>query len=36
MSFSKYLRAVFALLAAGVIAFGVAACGDDEDDSGSD
>jgi glycine betaine/choline ABC-type transport system substrate-binding protein len=36
MSFSNYLRAVFALLAAGVIAFGVAACGDDEDDSGSD
>ena len=35
MSFSKYLRAVFALLAAGVIAFGVAACGDDEDDSDS-
>ena len=36
MSFSKYLRALFALLAAGVIAFGVAACGDDDDDSGSD
>jgi glycine betaine/choline ABC-type transport system substrate-binding protein len=36
MSFSNYLRAAFALLAAGVIAFGVAACGDDEDDSGSD
>jgi len=36
MSFSKYLRALFALLAAGVIAFGVAACGDDEDDSGSE
>ena len=36
MSFSKYLRALFALLAAGVIAFGVAACGDDDDDSGSE
>jgi glycine betaine/choline ABC-type transport system substrate-binding protein len=36
MSFSKYLRALFALLAAGVIAFGVAACGDDEEDSGSE
>ena len=36
MSFSKYLRALFALLAAGVIAFGVAACGDDDDDSSSE
>jgi glycine betaine/choline ABC-type transport system substrate-binding protein len=36
MSFSKYLRALFALLAAGVIAFGVAACGDDSDNSSSD
>jgi glycine betaine/choline ABC-type transport system substrate-binding protein len=36
MSFSKYLRALFALLAAGVIAFGAVACGDDEDDSGSE
>ncbi|MDX6587203.1 MAG: osmoprotectant transport system substrate-binding protein opuBD [Solirubrobacterales bacterium] len=36
MSFSNYLRALFALLAAGVIAFGVAACGDDDDDSGSE
>ena len=36
MSFSKYMRALFALLAAGVIAFGVAACGDDDDDSGSE
>src|SRR5688572_32249525 len=36
MSFSNYLRALFALLAAGVIAFGVAACGDDEDGSESE
>ncbi len=36
MSFSKYLRALFALLATGVIAFGVAACGDDDDDGGSE
>ena len=36
MDFSKYLRALFALMCAGVIAFGVAACGDDEEDSGSD
>ena len=34
MTFSKYTRALFALLAAGVIAFGIVACGDDEDDGG--
>ena len=34
MSFSKYLRAPFALVAAGVIAFGVAAFGDEDSDSG--
>jgi len=35
MDFMKYMRALFALIAAGVIAFGVAACGDDDEDSGS-
>ncbi|MDQ3729585.1 MAG: hypothetical protein M3355_08345 [Actinomycetota bacterium] len=36
MSFNNHLRALFALLIAGVLAFGVAACGDDEEDSGGD
>jgi glycine betaine/choline ABC-type transport system substrate-binding protein len=36
MSFSKYLRALFAFLAAGIIAFGAVACGDDDDDSGGE
>lgn len=36
MSFQERLRALFALMAAGVIAFGIAACGDDEEDSGGD
>lgn len=36
MSFNTYLRALFALLIAGVLAFGVAACGDDEEDSGGE
>jgi glycine betaine/choline ABC-type transport system substrate-binding protein len=35
MDFKGYTRALFALIAAAVIVFGVAACGDD-DDSGSD
>lgn len=35
MSFTDYTRALFALLAAGVIALGVAACGDDEDNGDS-
>jgi glycine betaine/choline ABC-type transport system substrate-binding protein len=34
MSLSRYLRALFALLAACVIGIGVAACGDDEDGGG--
>jgi glycine betaine/choline ABC-type transport system substrate-binding protein len=36
MSFSKYLRALFALLAVGIIAFGAVACGDEDDDSGGE
>jgi glycine betaine/choline ABC-type transport system substrate-binding protein len=35
MDFMRYTRALFALIAAGVIAFGAAACGDDDEDSGS-
>ncbi|MDQ2676505.1 MAG: quaternary ammonium transporter [Actinomycetota bacterium] len=34
MDFMKYTRALFALFAAGVIAFGIAACGDEDEDSG--
>ena len=36
MRFDFRLRALFALLAALVLAVGVAACGDDEDEGGDD
>jgi glycine betaine/choline ABC-type transport system substrate-binding protein len=36
MDFSERLRALVAILAAGVLALGIAACGDDEEDSGGD
>lgn len=36
MSLTRYTRAMFALLAAAVIALGVAACGDDDDEGGSE
>ena len=36
MSFDLRLRGLFALLAAMVLAIGVAACGDDDDDDGGE